>query len=80
MGVLIMSKFQGNDFEGAKSIVESAGTRHRLSDLKVTEDEVLKSIRRTRSFSKEQNHWFAYAQTIDFEVISDKEILDCLNW
>ena len=80
MGVLIMSKFQGNDFEGAKSIVESAGTRHRLADLKVTEDEVLKSIRRTRSFSKEQNHWFAYAQTIDFDAISDKEILDCLNW
>ncbi|MFZ9309684.1 MAG: iron-containing alcohol dehydrogenase [Candidatus Nanopelagicaceae bacterium] len=80
MGVLIMSKFQGNDFEGARSIVESAGTRHRLVDLNVTEDEVLRSIRRTRSFSMEQNHWFSYAQTIDFAAISDKEILACLNW
>jgi glycerol-1-phosphate dehydrogenase [NAD(P)+] len=80
MGVLLMSKFQGNDFEGAKSIIEKAGTRHRLTDLNVTEDEVLKSIRRTRSFSKEQNHWFSYAQTIDFDSISDAEILACLNW
>ena len=80
LGVLLMSKFQGNDYEGAKAIVEKAGTRHRLSDLKVSEKEFLDSVRRTQSFSIEQNHWFSYAKTIDFSKISDKDILATVNW
>jgi hypothetical protein len=60
--------------------VEKAGTRHRLSDLKVSEKEFLDSVRRTQSFSIEQNHWFSYAKTIDFSKISDQDILATVNW
>jgi len=80
LGVLLMSKFQGNDYEDAKAIVEKAGTRHRLADLKVSEKEFLDSVRRTQSFSIEQNHWFSYAKTTDFSKISDKDILATVNW
>jgi glycerol-1-phosphate dehydrogenase [NAD(P)+] len=80
LGVLLMSKFQGNNFEGVQEIVKNAGTRHRLEDLKVSAQEFLDSVRRTQSFSMEQNHWFSYAQTIDFSKVSDEAILECVNW
>jgi glycerol-1-phosphate dehydrogenase [NAD(P)+] len=80
LGVLLMSKFQNNDFEGAQKIVKSAGTRHRLEDLGISTQEFLDSVRRTQSFSLEQKHWFSYAQTIDFSNIPDDQILNCVNW
>jgi glycerol dehydrogenase-like iron-containing ADH family enzyme len=80
LGVLLMSKFQNNNFEGAQKIVKNAGTRHRLDDLGVSTQEFLNSVRRTQSFSLEQKHWFSYAQTIDFSKISDDQILKCVNW
>jgi hypothetical protein len=75
-----MSKFQGNNFEGAKNIIEKAGTRHRLQDLGISAQEFLDSVRRTQSFSIEQKLWFSYAQTIDFSEISDEAILESVNW
>jgi len=80
LGVLVMSKFQGNDFEGAKDIIEKAGTRHRLEDLGISTPEFLESVRRTQSFSIEQKLWFSFAQTIDFSKVSDEAILESVNW
>jgi glycerol-1-phosphate dehydrogenase [NAD(P)+] len=80
LGVLLMSKFQGNNFEGAKNIIEKAGTRHRLQDLGISTQEFLDSVRRTQSFSIEQKLWFSYAQTIDFSEVSDEAILESVNW
>jgi glycerol-1-phosphate dehydrogenase [NAD(P)+] len=80
LGVLVMSKFQGNNFEGAKDIIEKAGTRHKLVDLGISTEEFLDSVRRTQSFSIEQKLWFSYAQTIDFSDISDEAILESVNW
>jgi glycerol-1-phosphate dehydrogenase [NAD(P)+] len=80
LGVLLMSKFQGNNFEGAKDIIEKAGTRHRLQDLGISTQEFLDSVRRTQSFSIEQKLWFSYAQTIDFSEVSDEAILESVNW
>ena len=80
LGVLVMSKFQGNNFEGAKEIIEKAGTRHKLVDLGISTEEFLDSVRRTQTFSIEQKLWFSYAQTIDFSDISDEAILESVNW
>lgn len=80
LGVLVMSKFQGNNFEGAKNIIEKAGTRHKLAELGISSKEFLDSVRRTQSFSIEQKLWFSYAQTIDFSEISDEAILESVNW
>jgi glycerol dehydrogenase-like iron-containing ADH family enzyme len=80
LGVLVMSKFQGNNFEGAKDIIEKAGTRHRLEDLGISTQEFLESVKRTQSFSIEQKLWFSHAQTIDFSKISDEAILESVNW
>ena len=80
LGVLVMSKFQGNNFEGAKDIIEKAGTRHKLVDLGISTEEFLDSVRRTQTFSIEQKLWFSYAQTIDFSDISDEAILESVNW
>ena len=80
MGVQIMSHFQGNNPERARETIARAGTRHRLSDLGVTEAEVLETMRRLPSFTVEQKHWYSYARTLDPAKFDEKEIISLLNW
>lgn len=80
MGVLIMSYFQKNDFQRAKETIDRADTRHRLSDLGVSKDEVIESLRRLPSFTVEQNHWYSQARLIDAGKINEEEVLSLLNW
>lgn len=80
MGVQIMSHFQGNAPERARETIARAGTRHRLSDLGVSESEVLETMRRLPTFTVEQNHWYSYAHTLNPSNYDEKEILTLLNW
>jgi glycerol-1-phosphate dehydrogenase [NAD(P)+] len=80
MGVLIMSHFQGNNFERARETVARANTRHRLEDLKVTKDEVMESLRRLPTFTVEQNHWYSHARLVDAEKLNEDEVIGLLNW
>ena len=80
MGVLIMSHFQGNNFERARETVARANTRHRLEDLKVTKDEVMESLRRLPTFTVEQNHWYSHARLVEAEKLNENEVIGLLNW
>ena len=80
MGVQIMSHFQGNNPERVRETIARAGTRHRLSELNVTEGEVLESLRRLPSFTVEQNHWYSFARMLKPNEYNDKEIISLLNW
>jgi len=55
-------------------------SKYGIKSLTQLEKEFLDSVRRTQSFSIEQNHWFSYAKTIDFSKISDQDILATVNW
>ena len=80
MGVLIMSYFQNNSHERARETIARANTRHRLDDLGVTKEEVLESLRRLPSFTKEQKHWYSHARSIEPTSINDEEVISLLNW
>ena len=80
MGVQIMSHFQGNNPERVRETIARAGTRHRLSELEITESEVIETMRRLPSFTVEQNHWYSFARTLNSESYNKQEILSLLNW
>jgi hypothetical protein len=75
-----MSHFQGNNPERVRETIARAGTRHRLSELGITESEVLETMRRLPSFTVEQNHWYSFARTLNSESYNKQEILSLLNW
>ena len=80
LGVLLLSYFQGNNYERAKETILRAGTRHRPDELGVKDEEIIETLRRLPSFSVEQNHWWSQAQLLEPKNYNEKELLDLLYW
>jgi hypothetical protein len=75
-----MSYFQGNDYERVKDIVLRAGTRHRLDELKISERELIDSVRQLASYTREQKHWYSHAMFLDLKNVDDTKILEIINF
>lgn len=80
MGVLLMSFFQDNNYEGAREIIELAGARHRPDELGVSDDEIWQTLQLTRQFSIDQGHWWSQAQVFDINQYDKKAVLETLYW
>lgn len=65
LGVLVMSSLQGNDPALPASIIEKAGTRHRLPELGITWHEMEATISRLPGFAVEGGYWDSWAQRMN---------------
>jgi len=80
VGTLLMSYFQGNDYERVKDIVLRAGTRHTLDELKISEKELIDSVRQLASYTREQKHWYSHAMFLDLKNVDDSKIIELINF
>ncbi len=80
LGVLVMSRIQGDDPERPRRIVEASGMRHRLHDLEVGWDEVEAALRRLPSYVEQQGLWFSVANglVVDDDVVNEARA--ALDW
>jgi hypothetical protein len=74
-----MSQLQGNNVGLARQIVSKCGTRHAISEMKITEDDILSTLRELPEFTIQQGHWYSIARLIDPKEV-DGEILAALHW
>lgn len=72
VGVLIMSAIQGNNPWLPRSIVHSAGTRHRPQDLAITWDEIDATLDHLQAFTTAGGYWHSVIQE-GFDVGRAKE-------
>jgi len=79
LGVLLMSHFQGNNVGLARDIVSRCDTRHSISEMNITEEDILHTLRELPEFTVQQGHWYSIARFID-PLDINREVLAALNW